>query len=84
MNIKPNVEILKEPKGFIKGIELVSLRQDCALWRLIDNTLYSLVLVANCYTEIAVILALSTFIFELSAVKVHGCPMFSQYGTIRG
>lgn len=23
MNMKPNVEILKEPKGFIKGIELV-------------------------------------------------------------
>ena len=39
MNMKPNIEILKEPKGFIKGIELVSLRQDCALWRLIDNAL---------------------------------------------
>ena len=25
MNKKPNIEILKEPKGFIKGIELVSL-----------------------------------------------------------
>ena len=37
--MKPNIEILKEPKGFIKGIELVSLRQDCALWRLIDNAL---------------------------------------------
>lgn len=25
MNKKPNIDILKEPKGFIKGIELVSL-----------------------------------------------------------
>ena len=24
LNEKPNIEILKEPKGFIKGIELVS------------------------------------------------------------